>query len=84
MITLSFIGMFTGLRRIESGTQETLPRRSMRALTTTLFQTVFGQIYLLHWIPIMASTTARMSVRPKQLKWVKTVHHGTEEELGFE
>jgi 1,2-diacylglycerol 3-beta-glucosyltransferase len=84
MITLSFIGMFTGLRRIESGTQETLPRRSMRALTATLFQTVFGQIYLLHWIPIMASTTARMSVRPKQLKWVKTVHHGTEEELGFE
>jgi 1,2-diacylglycerol 3-beta-glucosyltransferase len=84
MITLSFIGMFTGLRRIESGTQETLPRRSLRAIGATLFQTLFGQLYMLHWIPVMASTTARMSVRPKQLKWVKTVHHGTEEELGFE
>jgi 1,2-diacylglycerol 3-beta-glucosyltransferase len=84
MITLSFIGMFTGLRRIESGTQETLPRRSLRASGATLFQTLLGQLYMLHWIPVMASTTARMSVRPKQLKWVKTVHHGTDEELGFE
>jgi 1,2-diacylglycerol 3-beta-glucosyltransferase len=83
MITLSFIGMFTGLRRVEAGMQETVPRRSARALATILIQTVFGQIYLLHWIPIMASTTARMSVRPKRLKWVKTIHHGTDEELGF-
>jgi 1,2-diacylglycerol 3-beta-glucosyltransferase len=84
MIMLSFIGMFTGLRRIEAGMQETLPRRSLRAIVSTLFQTLLGQIYLLHWIPVMSSTTARMSVRPKQLKWVKTVHHGTEDELGFD
>jgi len=84
MIMLSFIGMFTGLRRIEAGMQETLPRRSIRAIAATLGQTLLGQIYMLHWIPIMASTTARMSVRPKRLKWVKTVHHGVEEELGFE
>jgi 1,2-diacylglycerol 3-beta-glucosyltransferase len=64
--------------------QETLPRRSIRAIAATLGQTLLGQIYMLHWIPIMASTTARMSVRPKRLKWVKTVHHGVEEELGFE
>jgi 1,2-diacylglycerol 3-beta-glucosyltransferase len=84
MITLSFIGMFTGLRRIEAGMQETAPRRSVRALASLLLQTLFGQLYMLHWIPVMSSTTARMSVRPKRLKWVKTVHHGTEATLELE
>jgi 1,2-diacylglycerol 3-beta-glucosyltransferase len=32
---------------------------------------------MLHWLPVMASTTFRMSIRPKRLKWVKTVHHGS-------
>lgn len=41
-----------------------------------LRQSLWGLIYLFHWIPIMASVTARMSVRPKRLKWVKTVHSG--------
>jgi 1,2-diacylglycerol 3-beta-glucosyltransferase len=29
-----------------------------------------------HWFFIIPSTTARMSIRPKRLKWVKTVHEG--------
>jgi 1,2-diacylglycerol 3-beta-glucosyltransferase len=33
----------------------------------------------------MPCVTARMAIRPKRLKWVKTVHAGTmEEELEFE
>lgn len=85
MITLSMLGMFTGLRRIQAGEQEIdQPRRNPRAIALTLLQMLFGQLYLLHWIPVMSSTTARMSIRPKRLKWVKTVHHGTDTELGFE
>jgi 1,2-diacylglycerol 3-beta-glucosyltransferase len=40
------------------------------------FQALFGSIYMFHWLPIVASMTARISVRPKRLKWVKTVHQG--------
>jgi 1,2-diacylglycerol 3-beta-glucosyltransferase len=32
---------------------------------------------MFHWLIVIASTTARISVRPKRLKWVKTVHQGT-------
>lgn len=35
-----------------------------------------GSLYMLHWIPVMAATTARMCVQPKRLKWVKTLHEG--------
>jgi len=35
-----------------------------------------GSVYMLHWIPVMAATTARMCIRPKKLKWVKTLHEG--------
>ncbi|BAW96435.1 glycosyl transferase, group 2 family protein [[Synechococcus] sp. NIES-970] len=38
-------------------------------------------VYMLHWMVVMPITTARMSVRPKQLKWVKTTHQGEEENL---
>lgn len=42
----------------------------------TLLQTLRGMLYMFHWIVVMASVTARISVRPKRLKWVKTVHQG--------
>jgi 1,2-diacylglycerol 3-beta-glucosyltransferase len=41
-----------------------------------LIQAILGTLYMLHWFPVVASTTLRMSIRPKRLKWVKTVHHG--------
>ncbi|RAQ38801.1 glycosyl transferase, partial [Arthrospira sp. O9.13F] len=44
---------------------------------TTLFQTLRGTVYMFHWFIVVASATARISVRPKRLKWVKTVHQGT-------
>ncbi len=50
--------------------------RTFPSLGLCLRQSLWGIIYLLHWVPIMASVTARMSVRPKRLKWVKTVHSG--------
>jgi 1,2-diacylglycerol 3-beta-glucosyltransferase len=71
MLGMSLIGMFTGLRR--TGAQEKL---SPTTPSLTLLQTLRGIVYMLHWIVVMASVTARMSVRPKRLKWVKTVHQG--------
>jgi 1,2-diacylglycerol 3-beta-glucosyltransferase len=74
-ITLPLLGIFIGLRRISK--QEKFRTSNF---FDTLVATLRGVFYLFHWILIMASTTARMSVRPKRLKWVKTVHHGTGDE----
>ncbi|MFB2839489.1 glycosyltransferase [Floridanema evergladense] len=74
MLTMSFIAMFSGLRRVKKQ-KVTIPN-----LFLTLLDTIRGTFYMLHWIVVMASTTARMSVLPKRLKWVKTVHKGSEAE----
>lgn len=74
-LTLSVIGMFIGLRRTHSH-----HRFSATPVLLSLLQTLRGTFYMLHWILVMASTTARMSVRPKRLKWVKTVHQGSASE----
>lgn len=73
-LTLAFIGMFMGLRRTQRN-------ESLTASTVfvTFLQTLRGNIYLLHWMLVIAGITARISVRPKRLKWVKTVHQGAEE-----
>jgi 1,2-diacylglycerol 3-beta-glucosyltransferase len=81
-IVLPMVGIFTGLRRIAAqdnqDDQATDIARDIGSIdfTTALKQSLVGIIYLFHWIPIMASVTARMSIRPKRLKWVKTVHSG--------
>ncbi|MEN9258925.1 MAG: glycosyltransferase family 2 protein [Gloeomargarita sp. SRBZ-1_bins_9] len=31
-------------------------------------------VYMLHWLPVVATMMVRVAVRPKRLKWVKTVH----------
>lgn len=41
-----------------------------------LWQSLVGMVYMMHWIPVMVVTTARMCIQPKRLHWVKTVHHG--------
>lgn len=41
-----------------------------------LWSSIQGTIYMVHWIPIVAATTFRISIRPKRLKWVKTAHRG--------
>ena len=83
--SLFLYGMFSGLRRIQTGE----PREPFVAGARvspagpprwiTLLQTLRGTIYMLHWLVVMPATTARMSVRPKRLKWVKTMHHGTDD-----
>ncbi|HEY9653772.1 MAG TPA: glycosyltransferase family 2 protein [Coleofasciculaceae cyanobacterium] len=73
-LTLAFIGMFVGLRRIQRNEPLTAS-----TFFVTVLQTLRGNVYLLHWMLVIAGITARISVRPKRLKWVKTVHQGTEE-----
>ncbi len=70
-ISMSMAGMFAGLARIRK--QKGLNLSSYFVL---LLQTLRGTLYMLHWLIVISSTTARMSVRPKRLKWVKTVHTG--------
>ena len=48
---------------------------------SAIWQTVSGMIYMLHWIPVIASVTLRMCIFPKRLKWVKTEHQGAGENL---
>ncbi len=74
MFGLPIWSMFMGLRRTQN-----------KKLNFTTFlqmcnQTARGMIYMTHWLLVMTFTTARMSVRPKRLKWVKTVHQGSTEE----
>ena len=73
-MSLSMLWMFIGLKQT---------RRDEKFRVSTFFvillQTLRGTIYMLHWLVVMTSTTARMSVRPKRLKWIKTVHQGGKE-----
>jgi 1,2-diacylglycerol 3-beta-glucosyltransferase len=72
-VTMSFVGMFAGLKR-------TRQDQKTSNYFVLLLQTIRGSIYMLHWLVVMSSTTARMSVRPKRLKWVKTVHTGLDKD----
>jgi 1,2-diacylglycerol 3-beta-glucosyltransferase len=74
-VTLSVVGMFLGIRRIRKS-QTNLALNRGPSFWVTLLQTLRGTLYMLHWFLIVASVTARMSVRPKRLKWVKTTHTG--------
>lgn len=74
-LTLPLIGMFIGLRRTQTDQPLTVS-----TFFVTLWQTLRGTVYLLHWMLVIASMNARISVRPKRLKWVKTVHQGSDEE----
>ncbi len=72
-VTLSVVGIFVGLRRTR---KETTKFDLMRVLAT-LLETIQATVYMLHWL-LVGMVTARISVRPKRLKWVKTVHRGTD------
>lgn len=76
MLGMSAIAMFRGLRR----TNKDRSRSRLRSVFLSTIQTVRGMLYLMHWLAIVASTAARISVRPKRLKWVKTIHQGSGEE----
>jgi 1,2-diacylglycerol 3-beta-glucosyltransferase len=71
-VSMSVVGMFAGLKRIRENKKFNIATPFL-----LLLQTLRGVVYMLHWLVVMSSTTARMSVRPKRLKWVKTVHSGS-------
>ncbi|MDY7014750.1 MAG: glycosyltransferase family 2 protein [Cyanobacteriota bacterium] len=77
MMVWSTVAMSGGLYRIQRAkTQKIAFSDGLKILA----QTLMGLLYMLHWMVVMPATTARMSVRPKRLKWVKTVHQGSGEE----
>lgn len=83
-LVMSMVGMMVGLRRFQTRTEakaelEDVRRGRAYPGFSLLLQTLRGAIYMLHWLAIVASTTLRMSIRPKRLKWVKTVHHASDE-----
>ena len=64
-VGVSYWGMVLGIRR----TQKV-------SLLMAMLQAIKGTLYMTHWIVVMAFATTRMAVRPKRLKWVKTIHGG--------
>ena len=62
-VIMSAIGMFTTLRQAEQ-----------TSVWSAIVQTARGSFYMLHWLVVIGTMSMRISVRPKQLKWVKTVH----------
>ena len=79
-LSLSGFGMYKGLRRLQAPESFSLAQ-----FFNYLGQSLRGTLYMVHWLVIMPCVTARMAIRPKRLKWVKTVHAGTiEEDLEFE
>jgi 1,2-diacylglycerol 3-beta-glucosyltransferase len=69
--SLSLVGMFAALNRI--GNIQNKPF----TLAQITFQSILGTVYMSHWLVVVASVTARMSIRPKRFNWVKTVHVGS-------
>jgi 1,2-diacylglycerol 3-beta-glucosyltransferase len=68
--SLSFVGMFAALNRI--GKVQNKPLN----LAQITFGSILGTVYMSHWLVVVASVTARMSIRAKRFNWVKTVHVG--------
>lgn len=64
-VAMSYWGMTMGIYR----TQKV-------SLLLAMVKAIQGTLYMTHWIVVMAFATARMAVRPKRLKWVKTIHGG--------
>jgi 1,2-diacylglycerol 3-beta-glucosyltransferase len=69
--SLSLVGMFAGLNRI--GNVQKKPFN----LAQIAFWSILGTAYMSHWLVVVSSVTARMSVRAKRFNWVKTVHIGS-------
>lgn len=70
IMVLSVIGMSFGISRSYHPSP-----------LAVISQTLRGTVYMLHWLPVITSVTLRMSIRPKQLKWVKTIHQGLGDSL---
>jgi len=69
MLGFSLWGMFRGLQQATTLSFPAVCRETLR-----------GTLYMFHWLLIIPSMTARLAIRPKQLKWVKTTHQGQDEQ----
>jgi len=77
---MSMMGMYLGLRRLQKHkANRILAVNPVEARWKTLLQAMQGSLYMLHWFPVIATMGIRIALRPKQLKWVKTAHHGSNE-----
>ena len=74
LFLFSAIGGLRRVRRLKSAEE-----RSLFDLASLILQGLRGAVYMLHWFAIVSTATLRMSIRPKRLKWVKTVHRGAED-----
>lgn len=70
-LSLSGIAIVSGCRRPSEGPP--LPRMTPAAVA-------LGVLYLVHWFAVIPWVTLRMALLPKRLVWVKTLHHGAEQE----
>ncbi|MEO0867304.1 MAG: glycosyltransferase family 2 protein [Cyanobacteria bacterium J06642_11] len=64
-VAMSYWGMTMGIYRTQK-----------ISLLLSMAKAIQGTLYMTHWIVVMAFATTRMAVRPKRLKWVKTIHGG--------
>lgn len=78
ILSVSYWGMFRGLMRAYPG-----EKIAFTEVVMLFWQSIQGMIYMIHWFLIIPSTTLRMAIRPKRLKWVKTVHQGSTTEMSF-
>lgn len=92
-VIFSFISMILGMRRIHSHRLTSTPLHAsarqgshresalagFRTIGLHVLNALQGTVYMLHWLPVISSTTLRVSIRPKRLKWVKTIHRGSSE-----
>lgn len=83
-LSLTVTGLFVGVGRVyrvshavlweSEPSVQSVPKEPIVDRVVKVFR---GFVYMLHWFAIMGFTILRMSVLPKRLKWVKTVHYGT-------
>ncbi|MEO0406656.1 MAG: glycosyltransferase family 2 protein [Cyanobacteria bacterium P01_A01_bin.135] len=53
------------------------PMQRLLAAAAVMVRSLRTTLYMLHWMLVIGSTAIRISIRPKRLKWVKTVHRGS-------
>ncbi|NEO57992.1 MAG: glycosyltransferase family 2 protein [Okeania sp. SIO3B5] len=84
-VTVSVLGMFIGLRRTRKQEKSIVKEEKLDfisekehplSILLTFLESVRGTFYMLHWFIVMGATITRMSILPKRLKWVKTIHKG--------
>ncbi len=69
MLGFSIWGMFKGMQQT-----------AKLSVWQTFLDTLRGMVYMFHWLLVISSMTARLAIRPKKLKWVKTTRQGQDQQ----